>query len=309
MADVDVAVDKPRKKLTKQRAKRLVIPYILSTPAIVLVAMVLAIPIMLGFWRSLFERDGLFGEPEWVGPSVYVDLFRDPLFTGALGRSAFLVFATIFFGMLLSIIYAMWLAALEARGANLLRTLMLIPYLISGVATAVIWRFLFSPGGSLAQDILRWLGLMGDSTWLADPNRALIVILIAHIWANSPLATLIMYGGLRTVPGDLYEAASIDGATTWQMFTKITLPWISPQVALATIWLSFASFNTFDLILSMTGGGPGRSTEVLALLMYAIGFQRLDFSGAYSIMVIILSINAILSIGYLVMIPRLRGSS
>lgn len=291
----------------KGRVRKKITPYVLSTPAFVLVVGIMAYPIVTGFWRSFFESPGLLQPDVFVGPSRYVELFRDPLFVDALGRSAFLVVTTIVIGMVISVVYALLLTA-WGRFGNVLRTISLVPYLISGVATAVIWRFLFSPQNGVLERMLATVGIEGGN-WLSDPNRALWVIVITHVWAVSPLSTLILYGGLKTVPGDLYEAASVDGATSRQMFMKITLPWISPQIALSLVWLSFASFNTFDLILAMTGGGPGRSTEVVALVMYAIAFDQLDFNTSYMVMVILLAINAVFSIGYIALIPKLRGGS
>jgi ABC-type sugar transport system permease subunit len=188
-------------------------------------------------------------------------------------------------------------------GGRVVRTMVLVPWLISGIAVATIWRAIFSPTGGFADSVMLFLGL-DPITWFGSGFWAMSVIILVSVWSISPFSTLILYAGLKTVNEEMYEAAAIDGASFLAMFRYITLPSIAPQFALALVFLSFAAFNSFDIILLATGGGPGRSTEVLALLLYRLGFEQLDFHAAAAVMVVLLVINLVLSAIYLRILPR-----
>lgn len=274
-------------------------PYFFIIPAVVLVIIVLAYPVAYGMYLSLLDTD-VFGITTFAGIDQYVAMFQEPTFLNALWRTFNLVFGTIVIGIVFSLTFAVVLDRVR-WGGSAWRTIVLIPYLISGVAAAVMWRFLFSPTGGMIDPLFVWLGLEPLS-WLGDPALAMVVVILANVWFISPFSTLILYAGLKTVDQDLYEAADVDGANAQRKFLHITMPSIAPQFGLALVWLSFASFNMFDIILPLTGGGPARGTEVLALRLYELAFQQLDFNGAAVIMVVLLAFNVLLSSVYLVVV-------
>jgi ABC-type sugar transport system permease subunit len=179
-----------------------------------------------------------------------------------------------------------------------LRAAFLVPYLVSGVAAAIMWRFLFTGTTSLINRLIAIVGIE-SVTWLGDPIKALIVVILANIWFLSPLAILLLLGGLQSIDRQLYDAASIDGASAVQKFLYVTVPSIMPMIALSLVWLSFGSFNMFDIILPLTGGGPGHATEVLAVYMYDLAFDQLNYSDASVVMVVLLIINVVFSAFYL----------
>jgi multiple sugar transport system permease protein len=291
--------------MTRRRRRwgRILMPYLLVSPAILFVAGVLGYAVVSGFVTSLFRVDiWTIGRP-FVGLENYLALFRDPTFLNSLSRSLIFVGGTIVFGLALSMTYALLLQAVRtARG--FLRSVALIPYLVSGVAAAIMWRFLFTGEGSLVQATLESLGF-GQMTWLGHPDRALVVVTMANIWFISPFATLILLGGLQGIDEQLYDAAAIDGANWFRKFLHVTIPGILPMLSLSLMWLSFASFNMFDIILPLTGGGPGRATEVLAVYMYQLAFRNLDYSSASAVMMVLLVINLTFSLVYL-RISRVR---
>ena len=268
-------------------------PYILLLPAIAIVAGVLGYAVVRGIIMSFFQIEAWEpGEP-FVGLANYRNLFRSPGFQNSLMISLIFVGATIVIGLLMSLVHAIVLNQITfAR--SLFRATALIPYLVSGVAAAVMWRFLFTGDAAIATQLSVAFG--GSSvSWLADPDKALLVIIMANVWFIAPFATLILLGGLQTIDPEMYAAAEIDGAGSWQKFVHITIPSIIPMLSLALMWLSFASFNMFDIILPMTGGGPGRSTEVLAVYMYQLAFRDLNYSTGAAVMIVILIINIALS--------------
>lgn len=266
-------------------------------PALVFVVGVLGYGVVNGFWLSIHDVTVWNVERPFVGLQNYVDLFTSPTFHNSLIRSLIFVGGTIGLGLVFSMTFALLLQDVTT-GRGLLRAIALIPYLVSGVAAAVMWRFLFTGQGSLVQGIFAQLGF-GEFTWLGDPTRALIVVTLANVWFISPFATLILLGGLQSVDTQLYDAAAIDGANGWNRFVHVTMPSIAPMLALSLMWLSFASFNMFDIILPLTGGGPGRATEVLAVYMYGLAFDRLDYSGGSAVMMVLLAINIAFSLLYL----------
>lgn len=279
-----------------RRFTRLGTPYFFIFGAVVLVTAVLAYPVFYGIYLS-FQQTDIFGDVSPAGIQQYTLLFGDPVFIAALRRSLVLVAGTMVLGISFAMTFALVLDKAQ-WGGRIWRTIVLIPYLISGVAAAVIWRFLFSSTGGLVDPLFVTFGFEPIS-WLGNVNRAMIVLILANVWYISPFSTLILYAGIKNVDRDLYEAADVDGASAVNKFRFITFPSIAPQFALAVVWLSFASFNMFDIILPLTGGGPQRGTEVLAFLLYQVGFRQLDFNAAAAIMVVLLIFNVIISAFFL----------
>lgn len=258
-------------------------------------------PVFHGVGMSLMTENPFTGESTFTGFAQYGKLFADPDFLNALVQSMILVVGVVVFGMILAMTFALVLHN-APWGGRIWRTIVLVPWLISGVAVATIGRAIFSSSGGFAHTVLLFFGIE-PITWFADGATAMIVIIMLEVWAISPFATLILYAGLQTVNPELYEAAALDGANAVQRFRHVTIASISPQFSLSMIFLSFGAFNSFDIILVTTGGGPGRSTEVLALLLYRMGFDRLDPNGAAAVMVVLLVINLLLSILYVKITP------
>lgn len=270
---------------------------VLLGPAVVMVAGVLGYAVVSGAVTSLFRVEVWTVGTPFVGLENYQRLFRSPTFINSLTRSLIFVAGTIGLGSVISMVFALVLHSVR-WGRGLFRAIALVPYLVSGVAAAVMWRFLFTGDTSLINMGLVAIG-SESIPWLARPNLALLVVTLANIWFISPFSTLILLGGLQGIDPQLYEAAMIDGARSHQSFWHITMPSIAPMMALSFMWLSFASFNMFDIILPLTGGGPGRATEVLAVHMYQLAFRDLNYSTASAVMVVLLVINVVFSLVYL----------
>lgn len=286
----------------RRRAAAAWTPYAFLGPGVALVTAIMIYPVFYGVWLSLHDTNIITGVTSFVGFQQYSDLFAQAQFRNALRQSFVLVGGTVFFGILISLSFALVLER-APLGGRIVRTMILVPWLISGVAVATIWRAIFSPTGGFADTVMLFLGLE-PITWFSSGFWSMAVIILVSVWSISPFSTLIIYAGLKTVSLDMYEAASIDGAGSWATFRHITLPSIAQQLALALVFLSFAAFNSFDIILLATGGGPGRSTEVLALLLYRLGFDQLDFHAAAAVMVVLLVLNLVMSAIYLRLLPR-----
>jgi ABC-type sugar transport system permease subunit len=299
---VPVPVEQTEPFQPRRRSRGAWTPYAFLAPGVAVVVVIMIYPVFYGVWLSLNETDIFTGTTSFVGLSQYVDLFGQEQFQNALRQSMVLVAGTVVFGIIVSMSFALILER-APLGGRVVRTMVLVPWLISGIAVATIWRAIFSPTGGFADSVMLFLGLE-PITWFSSGFWSMSVIILVSIWSISPFSTLILYAGLKTVNEEMYEAASIDGAGFVSTFRFITLPSIAPQFALALVFLSFAAFNSFDIILLATGGGPGRSTEVLALLLYRLGFEQLDFHAAAAVMVVLLLINLVLSVIYLRLLPR-----
>lgn len=275
---------------------RLILPYLMVVPGLLFVLGVLGYAVAGGFWLSLHETD-MFMMKTFVGLKNYVTVFNDPRFQAALWRTLVFVIASIALGIVLSMIFALTLYHV-GFGKRLFRGMSLIPYFVSGIAAAVMFRFVFTTSGGFVNQILGVFGLHQPS-WLGDPVLAFIVTVLANCWFMVPFATLILLGGLQTVDRDIYDAATIDGAGPVQTFFKITLPMIKPMLGVSLIWVSYISFSTFDIIVALTAGGPQRATEVVSMYMYQLGFLQLDFGQGAVLMVVLLTFNTVLSLVYI----------
>ncbi len=272
------------------------VPYLLVVPGLIFVIGVLGYAVFGGFVLSLNETD-MFLNKSFVGLENYIKVFNDPRFQASLLRTIVFVICSITLGMVMSMIFALTLYHV-GFGRRFFRGMSLVPYFVSGIATAVMFRFVFTTSGGFANYVLYKFGLPTPS-WLGDPCLAFMVAVFANCWHMVPFATLILLGGLQTVDREIYDAATIDGASGTQTFFRITLPMIKPMLGVSLIWVSYISFSTFDIILALTFGGPQRATEVVSMYMYQLAFLQLDFGQGAVLMVVILSINTLLSLVYI----------
>ncbi len=266
------------------------------SPALIVILLLLGVPVFYAIWQSFFNVTVFSPEWDFVGIANYLNAFTDPIFQASLLRSGVFAFSTISLSILMGLSGALLLNR-DIPGRGILRGLSLLPFLISGVAVGVIWQWLFASEIGVLNNMLALVGLPPIS-WLSDPVWAMISIVIANVWRFFPFPLIILLAGLQQIDQSYYEAAEIDGASGWQSFRHITLPMIKPMMKISLIYVSFAAFNQFATIFSMTGGGPGHSTEVLALNMYKTAFQNFNWGYGSTLAIILLIINIILSGSY-----------
>ncbi|WP_073052761.1 carbohydrate ABC transporter permease [Kaistia soli] len=189
-------------------------------------------------------------------------------------------------------------------GMTALRTLVLVAWVIPGIANGLIWQMLFSeaPFGAI-NSVLRMMHVQ-PVAWLSDPNIAMVSSIISNVWRGTAFSMIVFYAALKAIDTTLYEAASVDGANGWQRFRFITLPQMRPAILVNSILITIATLNTFDAIISLTGGGPGRATEVLSLYTFNTVFRNLDLAGGSVLSVLMLVISLVLAVGYASMMPR-----
>ncbi len=282
-----------------QRFRKTILPYALVLPATALVFGIMGYALIIAISDSMHFFPTLAREGTFVGLKNYIELFGIDHFQNAVIRTFVFVGASVGLGLVLSFALALSLYTLTRNPiGQLVRTATLIPYLISGVAAATMWRFMFSGNAGFVNLMIETMG--GQPVqWLSDRTNAFIVVTLANTWKIFPMSTLLLLSGLLSIDPQLYDAARVDGSSSTRTFLQITVPMISTYVATALIWLTFASFNMFAVIYPMTQGGPLRATEVMALYMYRLAFGELRFAEASAVMVMLLMVNVGFSVFFI----------
>jgi len=273
------------------------IAYLSSAPALITIAVFLALPIVFAAWQSLFAINVLSDEEPFVGLDNYIGVFSEPQFWSALGRTGIFVGGVISLGLTLSVIFGFALNRIVS-GLRFIRGLAILPYIVSSVAAALMFRTMFNGDFGFPNQALEFFGFDG-LPWLSNGFYAMIVVIIAQVWTDLPLALLFVLGGLQTIDKQLIEAATVDGATSWHSAWHISLPLIAPQLTLATVWLSFKAMTSLGTVLALTGGGPGDATQLLTLELVRLGFDEFDTGTAMAMVIIIFVLNAGLTLFYL----------
>jgi multiple sugar transport system permease protein len=271
-------------------------PYLFSLPSILLVAAVLGFPVIYGLWQSLYTRQTLGSPLEWVGIQNYVDMFDSADFWWSLNRTAVFVGGSLILGISLGLVFAFALFRVVGK-LRFLRAVTVAPYIISNVAAAVMFRILFNGQFGLVNQVFEWFGLDGPS-WLANSTLAMVVVIFTQVWTDLPLTILVLLGGLMTVDKSYLDASLVDGATGWTRARFITIPLLAPQLLISVVWLSYSTLTGLGVVLALTGGGPLRATQTIAMEMYTIAFRNLEFNQALAIATFILVLNALLTLGY-----------
>jgi len=244
----------------------------------------------LSFYRMILTLPWL-GQ-KFVGGENYADLITDPVVLDSLITT--LIFVVVSASAEVAVGLAMALALNAAfKGRGLVRALMLIPWAMPTVVSSQMWRFIFNDRYGLFNYILFYENTELYVAPLADPQLALFAIIVADVWKTSSFAALIILAGLQTIPDEIYEAASTDGATAWQKFRYLTLPLLKPALLLALLFRTIDALRVFDLVFVMTQGGPADATNVLQFYGYKKTFAEgmLGYGSAISIAVFCISLT------------------
>ena len=239
-------------------------------------------PVLALFYIALTHWDVL-GSPEFVGMQNFIDMYNDKLFWTALWNTFYYAIVHIPLTLFLSMSLAILLNQ-KLSGLGFFRSAAFFPYFTSIVAVAQVWNMLLSQHGVI-NDFLRLFGL-DLASWTTSTTLAMPAVIIVGTWREMGYFMLLFLAGLQTIPPELYEAARMDGANGWQRFWNVTVPSLRPTTFFVTVMLTIMSFKILDVIIVMTDGGPGTSTEVLAQYIYEVGFKessRVGFASAVSL--------------------------
>ena len=210
-------------------------------------------------------------QPVWIGLGNYTRLFSDANFLSSVRITLIFVATSVTIEFILGMGLAL-LATSSGRMVGLIRTVLLIPLMMTPVVVGVLWRTLYHSEYGAINFMLNLFGIPSQ-TFIADPHQALASVIAVEVWQQVPVVAFILAAGIQSLPVDLYKAARVDGASAGQIFREITLPLLRPVILVALLLRIMDAFRIFDIIWTLTFGGPGRTTELLSMLIYKSGLQ------------------------------------
>ncbi|HEX2623415.1 MAG TPA: sugar ABC transporter permease [Phototrophicaceae bacterium] len=267
-------------------------------PTIILLILMNIFPLIYSLFLSFTNYSVIADKaPEWVGLANYQHILTDERFwtnfaiTGRYALVSVLLQTLIGFGLAM-------LLRNKFRGSGLITTLILVPMMLSPIVVAVFWKLIFNPSVGILNYMIGYTDINTAPEWLGRTDLALWAVIIVDVWMWSPFVMLLCLAGLSAIPEYLYEAAAIDRAGTWFQFRRITLPQVMPLLLIAVLFRTIEAFKQFDLVMGLTGGGPGDVTETVSIRLYKLAFQGQYDTGtssalAYVILVIIIAISNI----------------
>ena len=247
-------------------------------PMVLVLFIVAVFPILYSFWISLYDLK--LTRPHRV-PFVWIDnyikIFSDPLFWESVARPANFTVMSVSAVMVIATLMALLLNE-EFRGRRVLSAILLVPWAIPYVANGLMWKWIYDSGYGALNGLLLQLGFIDKYiVMLGDTDKTMGLITNAFVWKEVPLATILLLVTLKSIRADLYSAAKVDGANTWQRFIHITIPQLVPGFALVVIYESMMAIRHFDLFFILTEGGPADASHVVAWQVYVETFRKLAF--------------------------------
>jgi multiple sugar transport system permease protein len=268
----------------------------LIAPAQLMLGLVIFLPaiyvVWLSFQLSTFGQNAVF-----VGTANYAKVIGDPYFWRALINTVIIVAVVVH----VELVIGLGVALLFASGVPfrpIMLAIALAPYAVSEVSAVVMWRFLFDTDVGAATQLLRALGLP-IIEWSVNPSHGLFLVALLSIWLHLPFTFVILYSARLAIPGELYEAATVDGATLYQQFRRITLPLLMPAILIAMLFRYIFAFRLFSEVWLLTQGGPARTTEVLAVYLYLEAFRYNAFGVAAATGWLLVLASLVLAVWYL----------
>lgn len=306
LADPDALTGPDRPKAAgpaprrRKSLKRTLVPYAFLSPTGILMIVLLLVPIIMVISYSLMDNVITNKNPVFVGIGNYVDILTDPTFLVAVRNTLVFTGSSVVAHLLLGLGFAMLLNTklLGNKVKALFRVIYVLPWLFTVAIIAVLWRLMLNPNG-VVNYLLNIAGIIDENVeWLSSPSTALFAVTFINIWAGYPFYMISLLAGLQGIPKDLYEAATVDGASARQQFFNVTLPQLKPIIIsmamLDFIWTS----QQFALIWMTTGGGPLNVTEMVSTFTYKLAFSRYEFSMASAAAVIVLLATLVLAFFY-----------
>lgn len=278
--------------------------YLAIAPAMLTILLVVGYPLLYNMVISFFGRGEDWSSFVFVGAINYLKLFKSSSFWRVVAQTVAWAIGSVSLQFALGLIGAL-LMNRPFRGRGIVGGLMLLPWTSSFAVAALVWKWLFHPQLGAINDILLRLGLISQEiNWFANPSTAMAAVIIANVWKYFPFMMTMLLAGLQGIPQQLYEAAAIDGATAWDAFRHVTMPQLSPVIAVSLLLAATWAINAFSIVYLMTGGGPAHTTEILPVYIYRLAFNAFDFGPAAAASMLLFVAVLVISVFYLRMLNR-----
>jgi multiple sugar transport system permease protein len=271
-------------------------------PSLVALFLVFVYPALMLVWLSMQNTRG-FGET--FEPTYnFLRFLTDPVFWNAVGNTLIYSFGSLFLSVGAGLVIAL---ALNKLSNQLVRdtysALILVSWAVPLSIVGVTWKWMFNGQLGVINMILLDLGLLRESfSWLGNPTTAMVVVVLADSWSRIPFATIVLLAGLQSIPQEMYDAAKVDGATTFQTFRNVTLPYLRPSFFVAGLITWMFAFRAFAIPFTTTGGGPGGATETLAIYIQRFGIQLLDYGFASAVSMFLVAVTLVVATVYVLYI-------
>jgi len=263
---------------------RSIFPYLLVMPAIVICSIFIYYPLIGNFVISFYYWD-IIGQVSrrFIGLSNYKRLFSDPIFWIAMKNNLYYVFLSVVVQVGGGLLLAALIESLSRRGSRVFRSIIAIPMVISMVAVALLWTFIYHPVYGVLNKFLNTIGLESlTRVWLGDSKVTIFAIIAISCWQWTSFCILLFCAGLQTIPPEIYEAAKIDGAKSLDCFRHITLPLLKNVSITVIVFTVITSFTVFTVVFATTYGGPNHASEVVMMYVYTVGLRggRMGYAGS-----------------------------
>jgi multiple sugar transport system permease protein len=286
----------PKAPRTRRAKSEALFGYLCVTPQLLGFLLFVLVPLVLVFVYSFEDRNLLMGTSSFAGLSNYKRMFtEDPLFWKTLGNTLIFTLGLVPLSVAGSLLLALAMKA-DNKANYIFRTVFFAPVVTSAVAWAIVWKFLLQGQQGIVNKALALVGIVGPN-WLQDPTAAMIAVIVTRVIKNLGMNIIIYLAAVTNLPGELYEAARIDGASRGQCFRKLTLPLLMPTTLMISILTVIGSLKIFDHIMLMTEGGPSNSTMVLVYYIYYQGFRFFETGYASALAVVLFVIVLLLTLG------------
>lgn len=277
-----------------KQSRRIWAAIFLFAPLVIYTGIVI-FPLMTSFYYSFTDWNGFDADPSYVGTANFERIYRDPLFENAIKNTVIWTVAAIFVPTVLGLILAL---AMHGRGflAKLYKSLFYLPVCLSLVVIGQVWIWIYQPRWGLLNEFLNDVGLNDYTTaWLANPDTALGAVIAAWAWKQTALAMVVFLAGLTAIPPELIEAAKIDGANYFQYVRRVIIPLLAPATVVVIALAVISSLKSFDIVYTMTRGGPFNSSDNLAMFMYNESFwkYRMGYGSAIAVVLFLITLVVI----------------
>lgn len=265
--------------------------YLFIAPAAISFCIFILYPILASWRFAFYDWSGMtaLSNAEFIGLDNFIEIIHDPQFWGAFKNNIIYTLSVVPLLLVISLMMAVFLNT-KLKGRTIYRTIFYLPAVTSLAIIGVLMTFIFSPKGGPINEVLMFLKLIDSPIdWLGNPNYAMKSVVAVTIWHSAGMYMVYWLAGLQTIPKELYEAAEVDGAKFFAKFRHITLPLLKNTGLIITLLATVGTLRVFDLIMTMTGGGPFFSTEVVTIFMYkyafdsSMGFPRMGYASAAAV--------------------------